>query len=94
MYYHPNQNRDDNNAHIQQKAVSDRLSSSHTNHKITSVACVCSILYKGTTRYPASPCCASYLGQALCCRQEAASESAARHSSEVVLAGITSRPLP
>lgn len=64
------------------------------NHKIIAVVCVRNGLYKGTIRYSASFSCASSPGQALCCRQEAASDSAVRHSSKLVLVGVTSRLLP
>lgn len=56
--------------------------------------CAYVTMYKGSIHYSASFPCTSCLGQGQCCRQEAASESAVRHSSELVLVGITTRLLP
>lgn len=39
---------------MQEKAVSEGLSSSHTNHKLMAVVCMCNTLYRRTIRYPAS----------------------------------------
>lgn len=90
MYQHPNQNRDDSDAHIQEKAVSEGLSGSCTNRRIAAVVCMCNVLYRGTIYYSASFfSCTSCLRQAQRCGQEAASKSAERRSGELVLFLIT-----